>query len=179
MSSPEKPAFEDVPWAGSGAARPVSVGRRVGCGFLGAVFAVAAGVAIFFAAQIARQRDLAAAQLAKQRESAALEEKFSNPIGSLTADKLLKLFEANEVAAAKFVGAVLVVTGTVNTILDDGNGGSVGLGRGLIGSVRASFDKDRREEVSRLKKGDTVVVVGLVDGLTIARQVTLRSCRVR
>jgi hypothetical protein len=126
-------------------------------------------VAILFAAQIARQREAAAAQ-----------KKFDNPLASFTADELLKVFEANQVAAAEaLVGRVVSVTGTVNTILDDGNGGCVGLGRGLVGSVRALFDKDRREEVSRLKKGDTVVVVGSVDGLTISGQVTLRSCRVR
>ena len=114
-----------------------------------------------------------------RRDRAVLDLKFDSPVATLPADELLALFTANEVEAESLTkGFVVVVGGKVSTIGKESGGRAyVGIGSGLLGSVRASFDEDRLADVRSLLKGDTVTVRGLVVGKTAVGQIQLEACR--
>jgi hypothetical protein len=164
--------FTDVPWASSPASAKASrTPARRGCGLAFAVLGVLLLLGVLLGYGLADRI---------RRDRAVLDLKFDSPVATLPADELLALFTANEVQAESLTkGFVVVVSGKVNTIGKESGGRAyVGIGSGLLGSVRAVFAKDRLVDVRSLAKGDTVTVRGLVVGKTVVGQIELEACRV-
>lgn len=163
--------FTDVPWASSPAhPKASSTPARRGCGPALGVLAALLLLGVLLGYGVADRM---------RRDRAVLDLKFDSPVATLPADELLALFTANEVEAESLTkGFVVVVGGKVSTIGKESGGRAyVGIGSGLLGSVRASFDEDRLADVRSLLKGDTVTVRGLVVGKTAVGQIQLEACR--
>ena len=116
---------------------------------------------------------------AKKRAS-NLAAKLKTPVAKLEADTLYVAYQQNPVRAdVGFKGQVLEVTGPVNTIGTDlFEAPYIGLGKGLIGTVRCSFNKSRSDDVASVNKGQTITVRGIVAGETPTGQVELKDSQI-
>jgi hypothetical protein len=89
------------------------------------------------------------------------------PSYTLSADKLVSEYKANEVAAdAKYKGHVVVVSGTIESIGKDimDQAYVVIGGQGFLDGVQCMFTKGEESSVARLSKGQHVTIKGEVSG---------------
>lgn len=85
----------------------------------------------------------------------------------VTADSLLKAYEANEISAdAQFKGKTVEITGTIDTIGKDIlNDPYVALDtQNSIFNVQCMFDKSNSEKLVNLSKGTKITLTGVVSG---------------
>jgi len=98
----------------------------------------------------------------------------------LTANQLYKAYDANEIAADNsYKGKKLAVTGIINDISEVFGNIAVDLksGDGINWTTVRCSMKDR-DEVSKLRKGQKVTIIGICDGLTFNVSINLEDCKV-
>src|SRR5262249_4696632 len=112
----------------------------------------------------------------KQQQEAA--EVATAPGIKITAEALHAEDAANEVAAdGKYRGKIIEVTGVVEEIGKGFGDQYVNLERGnlRIAGVRCSFPDSAREQLAKLKKGQTVTIKGRGNGFLVG-EVGLKDC---
>ena len=88
------------------------------------------------------------------------------PAFQLKAPELIRQFETDEPTAdARFVDKPISVSGIIGVVKSTDSSASVFLiGKDNVASVICQFDRNHKEEVKDLKRGDTVTVKGICTG---------------
>lgn len=107
-------------------------------------------------------------QIQKEFQAKAIEYRDA---AAITPNVLWQAFDANEIAAEDaYKGKIVVVQGIVNTITSDMDGNPMisfyADETGLV-QVHCIFPPEDRSIIARLKKGQTITVAGLCDGMTM------------
>lgn len=107
------------------------------------------------------------------------EKAWAQEIGPFTADAVCDAYENNPATFQPMKGrAAIVVSGTINDIDVDAAGNPfVTLGKGLLGAVKCTFEKQAMTAVGELKKGQAVSVKGIFEGASISKQIELSRCK--
>ena len=98
----------------------------------------------------------------------------------LTANQLYKAYDDNEIAADnKYKGKKLAVTGKISDISEVFGNIAVDLkSDDGIGWTTIRCTMKNRDEVSKLRKGQKVTIIGTCDGLTLNVAINLEDCEV-
>ena len=134
------------------------------------------GEAAATANKAARDADSRASAQAASEAAAALQAR------TITAPALYAAYAANEVAAdEKYKDKSLIITGTVESIGKDGlDTMYVSLaGDGFLSSVQCMFDTEHKGELSRLSKGQHVVIEGRCTGSELGLKVVIADSSLR
>ena len=104
----------------------------------------------------------------------------TEPVLSISAEKLYSEYEANEVAAdLKYKGKVIEVTGIVR-LIDKGLMDEIYVtlkGNEYFGDIQCFFSESRAQEAASLKKGSKITIIGLCDGQMM--NVLLQGSRIK
>lgn len=100
---------------------------------------------------------------------------------AISSKDLTKTYEENELAANdKYKDKVLAVSGKIDNIAETFGNITVSLqGHNAVVSVMCNFDETEKANVTKLKKGQQVILVGKGDGMTAGLYVGLQKCKIQ
>ena len=100
---------------------------------------------------------------------------------NVSAKELTKTYDENELAAdEKYKGKMIAVSGKISNIAETLGNLTVSLeGHDIVKSVMCSFDESEKSNITKLKKGQQVTLVGKGDGMTAGLYVGLEECKIQ